>query len=405
MSEEALEQDENRDLALQSNAAPQLPKPKQRLPAQRKRNLTLATLFFITVALIFVVMYSVIWQHEELTEDAYVAGYQVQITPQITGTVQQITVDDTDVVKEGDVLVRLDDSDMQLAFERAQNELIQAIRQNQQQTAVNSQAGATVLARKVELAKAQSDLRRRETLAGTDAISGEELSHARAAVVQAQAALKAVEAEQIAVQVTLGKNITLRQQPAIQTAVSHIKDAWLNLQRTRITAPMAGQVAKRNIQVGQRVEAGTPMMAVVPLSDLWVDANFKESQMLNMRIGQPVELISDLYGKQVKYQGKVIGLSAGTGSVFSALPPQNATGNWVKVVQRVAVRISLDSNELLKHPLRVGLSMHVTVDTVNAEGSTIASAGTRPRKSPETESVDWKQADVLIDKIFEKYAK
>ena len=330
MSEEALEQDENRDLALQSNAAPQLPKPKQRLPAQRKRNLTLATLFFITVALIFVVMYSVIWQHEELTEDAYVAGYQVQITPQITGTVQQITVDDTDVVKEGDVLVRLDDSDMQLAFERAQNELIQAIRQNQQQTAVNSQAGATVLARKVELAKAQSDLRRRETLAGTDAISGEELSHARAAVVQAQAALKAVEAEQIAVQVTLGKNITLRQQPAIQTAVSHIKDAWLNLQRTRITAPMAGQVAKRNIQVGQRVEAGTPMMAVVPLSDLWVDANFKESQLLNMRIGQPVELISDLYGKQVKYQGKVIGLSAGTGSVFSALPPQNATGNWVK---------------------------------------------------------------------------
>ena len=398
MSDEALDNETKKVPAEQ-------PAAKSSVPKRRRRNLTLITLLFVVVALVFALMYSIIWQYEETTEDAYVSGYLVQITPQISGTVQQIAVDDTDVVKQGDVLVRLDDSDLQLAYERAQNELIQAIRQNQQQTAAHTQAGAEVLARKVALAKAQSDLRRRESLVGTDAISGEELSHARAAVVEAQTALQAVEAQQAATQAALGKNIPLRQQPEVQTAVSHIKDAWLNLQRTQIRAPIGGQIAKRNIQIGQLAAAGTPMMAVVPLNDLWVDANFKESQLLNLRIGQPVEMTSDLYGKQVKYNGRVMGLSAGTGSAFSVLPPQNATGNWIKVVQRVPVRISLNQKELANHPLRVGLSMHVVVDTMKTDGPTIASAAARSLPAPETASTDWKQADALIDKIFEKYAQ
>ena len=375
-------------------------------PYRRKRNLTLVTLLFIIIALGVTLAYFLCWQHEEETEDAYVAGHLVQITPQITGTVRKVMFDDTELVKKGDVLITLDDSDFQLAYDRAQNELIQAIRQNKQQTATNSQAKAQVLLRKADLARAQADLRRRELLSGTDAISGEELSHARAAVVQAQAALKAVEAAETSAQAAIGNNIPLRQQPAVQTAVSRIKDAWLNLQRTQIHAPIAGQVAKRNVQVGQRITQGVPLMAVVPLDNLWVDANFKESQLRKMRIGQSVEMVSDLYGSKVVYHGKVMGLSAGTGSAFSLLPAQNATGNWIKVVQRVPVRISLDSRELRANPLRMGLSMTVKVDiSESGTGKGMASTAEKGTVLPETDKVDWAVADALIEKIFEKYSK
>lgn len=372
----------------------------------RKRNLAIVTLLFIAVALGLVLAYFLLWQHEEETEDAYVAGHLIQITPQVAGTVRKVMFDDTDLVKKGDVLVSLDDSDFQLAYERAQNELIQAIRQDKQYNATSSKAKAQVLLRKADLARAQADLGRRESLAGTDAISGEELSHARAAVVQAQAALKAVEAEETAAQAALGNNIALRQQPAIQTAISHIKDAWLNLQRTQIRSPMAGQVAKRGIQVGQRIAPGTPLMAVVPMSNLWVDANFKESQLRKMRIGQSVEMSADLYGDKVVYHGKVMGLSAGTGSAFSLLPAQNATGNWIKVVQRVPVRISLDAQELKANPLRVGLSMAVKVDiATNGSGKGMAAVAEKNTELPESDKVDWAAADALIEQIFEKYAK
>lgn len=379
---------------------------RRRQLSRRKRNLTLVTLFFIVLALGFALVYFLVWQHEEKTDDAYVAGHLVQITPQIGGTVRRVAVDDTDIVKKGDVLVVLDDTDFQLEYDRAQNELIQAIRQNKRQTAATSQAKAQVLIRKAELAKAQADLRRRESLEGTDAVSGEELSHARAAVVQAQAALKAVEAEADSAQALLGKNIPLRQQPAVQTAISHIKDAWLNLQRTQIRAPMAGQIAKRNIQVGQRIAPGALLMAVVPLNNLWVDANFKEVQLRKMRIGQPVTMTADLYGSRVVYHGKVMGLSAGTGSAFSLLPPQNATGNWIKVVQRVPVRISLNPQELKANPLRVGLSMSVKVDTANSgNGKTMAEVADKQVSAAEADAVDWSAADALIEQIFEKYAK
>lgn len=375
-------------------------------PYRRKRNLTLVTLLFIIIALGVTLAYFLFWQHEEETEDAYVAGHLVQITPQITGTVRKVMFDDTELVKKGDVLITLDDSDFQLAYDRAQNELIQAIRQNKQQTATNSQAKAQVLLRKADLARVQADLRRRELLSGTDAISGEELSHARAAVVQAQAALKAVEAAETSAQAAIGNNIPLRQQPAVQTAVSRIKDAWLNLQRTQIHAPIAGQVAKRNVQVGQRITQGVPLMAVVPLDNLWVDANFKESQLRKMRIGQSVEMVSDLYGSKVVYHGKVMGLSAGTGSAFSLLPAQNATGNWIKVVQRVPVRISLDPRELRANPLRMGLSMTVKVDiSESGTGKGMASTAEKGTVLPETDKVDWAVADALIEKIFEKYSK
>lgn len=318
---------------------------------------------------------------------------------------RKVSVDDTDIVKKGDVLVTLDDSDYQLAYERAQNELIQAIRQNKQQAAATTQSDAEVVARKADLARAMTDLKRRESLAGTDAISGEELSHARAAVVQAQAALKATEAAKTSAQAAIGNNIPLRQQPAVQTAISRIKDAWLNLQRTQIRSPMGGQIAKRNVQVGQQINSGMPVMAVVPLHEVWVEANFKENQLRKMRIGQPVTMESDLYGKRVVYRGTVQGLSAGTGSAFSLLPAQNATGNWIKVVQRVPVRISLDGETLQKYPLRVGLSMTVRVSTDNDGGKSLAEAAEKNITSPEVETVDWTPVNTLIDQVFEKYAK
>ncbi len=396
-----MSESENTNFEAPSADAPRKAKPG----ARRKRNLMLATVLFLIVGLGFGLAYFLVWQHEESTEDAYVSGHLVQVTPRLNGTVRKVAVDDTDIVKKDDVLVTLDDSDFQLAYERAQNELVQAIRQNKQQSAANNQSKAEVVARKADLARAMTDLKRRESLAGTDAISGEELSHARAAVIQAQAALKAVESAQTSTQAALGNNIPLRQQPAVQTAISHIKDAWLNLQRTQICAPMGGQIAKRNVQVGQQIGAGTPLMAIVPLQNVWVEANFKEIQLSKMRIGQPVTMESDLYGKKVVYHGKVQGLAAGTGSAFSLLPAQNATGNWIKVVQRVPVRISLDAAELQKNPLRVGLSMSVTVNTNNTDGKDMAQAAEKNLQQPETDAVDWTPVNTLIDQVFDKYAK
>ncbi|MBD0764802.1 MULTISPECIES: HlyD family efflux transporter periplasmic adaptor subunit [Neisseria] len=368
---------------------------------KRKRRLLVLTLLFALAAVAAVSAFFLWWQHEEETEDAYVAGRVVQITPQTGGTVRKVLHDDTDVVKKGDVLAVLDDGNYVLAYERAKNELIQAVRQNRQQNAATSQAGAQVALRRADLARAQDDLRRRSALAESGAVSAEELAHARAAVSQAQAAVKAALAEESSARAALGGQVALREQPAVQMAVSRLKDAWLNLQRTQIRAPVDGQVAKRSVQVGQQVAAGAPLMAVVPLSDVWVDANFKETQLRRMKIGQPVELVSDLYGKQTVYRGRVAGFSAGTGSAFSLIPAQNATGNWIKVVQRVPVRIELNREDVNRHPLRIGLSMTVKVD-ISAAGAPISK--TPDAVLPETESTDWSEADRLVDEILEQYA-
>lgn len=375
-----------------------------RMPYRRKRNLILLTLLFLCIATGFAAMYFLVWQHEESTEDAYVNGHIVQITPQISGTVQTVEVEDTDYVKEGQLLVRLEDNDMRLAYERAQNELINAIRQNQQLMAVSHQTEAQVIAQKAQLARLRTDLKRREALASSHAISEEELSHARAAVHEGIAALNAVEAQDRAAKAAIGKDLPLRQQPTVLTAISHIKEAWLNLQRTEIKAPIEGHIAKRNIQVGQKVSPGTPMMAVIPLHDVWVDANFKENQLANMRIGQPATLTADIYGSDVKYKGHIVGLSAGTGAAFALLPAQNATGNWIKVVQRLPVRIALDKETVENHPLRIGLSMSVDVDTHDKSGKSI---NTPPINTPTSaiSTTDWSEVNQVIEQIFTEYAQ
>ncbi|OWY37444.1 EmrA/EmrK family multidrug efflux transporter periplasmic adaptor subunit [Xenophilus sp. AP218F] len=372
---------------------------KIEIAKSRKRNLLVATAIFAAVAIGYGAYWALVLSQEESTDDAYVSGHMMQITPQIGGTVAKVLVDDTQQVKAGQVLVALDPSDAKLAFERARNEFSQAVRQTRQLMTGNQQLAAQVAVREAEFARAQADLKRRQQLAGSEAISAEELGHASDAVAAAKAALDAAREQARANDALTGKD-SLAEQPAVKAAASRLKEAWLNLQRTEIKAPMDGIIARRNVQVGQRLAAGTPLMAVIPLHNLWVDANFKEGQLAKIRVGQPVELKSDLYGGKVRYRGKVVGLGAGTGSAFSLLPPQNATGNWIKVVQRVPVRISLEAADLQKHPLRLGLSMDAVVDISKQDGKLVAEAPASGAQDVSTQLPDLAEADKLVKQLL-----
>ncbi|WP_293761642.1 HlyD family efflux transporter periplasmic adaptor subunit [uncultured Aquitalea sp.] len=366
----------------------------------RKRNLFVATGLIAALAVGYGAYWALVLSHQESTDDAYVAGHMVQLTPEVGGTVVKIASEDTDRVNAGQTVVTLDNSDAKLAFERARNEFVQTVRETRQLMTSTQQLAAQVALREAELTRAQADLQRREKLAGTEAMSAEELGHARDAVATAKAALDAAREQAKATDALVGKD-TLAKHPNVQRAASRLKEAWLALKRTEVKAPVSGYVARRNVQVGQRIAAGSPLMVVVPLDSVWVDANFKEVQLAKIRIGQEVELKADLYGSKVSYHGKVLGLSAGTGSAFSLLPAQNATGNWIKVVQRVPVRIQLDPKELKEHPLRVGLSVDAVVDTSKQDGPTLAEA---PRAAAAQESrvltPDLKEADDLVASLL-----
>ncbi|MDF0605761.1 EmrA/EmrK family multidrug efflux transporter periplasmic adaptor subunit [Neisseriaceae bacterium TC5R-5] len=369
-------------------------------PSKRRRNLLVITLLFLLLAIAYTVYWVLVLSKQQSTDDANVSGHIVQITPEISGTIVKVAVEDTQSVKAGQVLLSLDNSDAQLAFERARHEFAQTVRQTRQLTINTQQLAAQVTLRQTELARAEADLKRRAQLAGSDALSAEELNHAKDSVASAKATLDAAREQQKASNALLGKDV-LAEQPNVKAAASRLKEAWLNLQRTEIKAPLSGVIARRNIQVGQKVNAGSPLMAVVPLHQLWVDANFKENQLANMRVGQAVELHSDLHGSDITYHGKVVGLSAGTGSAFALLPAQNATGNWIKVVQRVPVRIQLNPQELMQHPLRVGLSMAAVVDTSHQEGLTLDKAQAfGPPQDIRAQRPDLQQAEQLVQQLL-----
>jgi membrane fusion protein, multidrug efflux system len=296
------------------------------------------------------------------TDDAYVSGNVVQITPQISGTVIAVGADDTQFVKAGQTLVQLDQADAKIALDEADAQLAKSVREVRNLFATTAQQQASVSMRQSDLAKANEDLARRDRLASSGAISAEEQHHARDAVASAQAALMASQQQLEASRARVDRT-TVDNHPDVLNAAAHVRDAYLTYARTALPAPVSGFVAKRAVQLGQRVSPGTPLMAIVPLDQVWVDANFKEPQLANMRGGQPVTLKADIYGRGVVYHGKVVGFGAGTGSAFALLPAQNATGNWIKIVQRVPVRIALDPQELAAHPLQVGLSMQAEVDT------------------------------------------
>jgi membrane fusion protein (multidrug efflux system) len=326
-------------------------------------------------------------RHLESTDNAYVQGNVIQITPQIGGTVTAILADDTDFVKAGEPLVQLDPADAKVALQLAEANLAQAVRQVRGLYANNLTLEAQINLRDTDVAKAQTevtraadDLARRQSLVGNGAVSKEELAHAQSQLTQAQSALVAARTGVVTARDHLGSNQTLtdgtklENHPNVQSAAAKLREAYLALHRAALPAPVDGYVAKRTVQLGQRVAAGTPLMSVIALNTLWVDANFKEVQLRNIRIGQPVTLTADLYGKHVEYKGTVAGLGAGTGAAFSLLPAQNATGNWIKVVQRVPVRVALDAKEVAANPLRVGLSMEATVDVTQQDGKALADA-------------------------------
>ena len=337
---------------------------------QRKKGLSIFILLLLLIAIGSAAYWFFFIKGFEETEDAYVSGNQVMVSSQVAGNISKINVDNMDPVQAGDVLLELDDTNAKLSFEQAKSNLANAVRQVSQLNYTVKQLKSAVRANEITLAQAQGNLNRRVQLVKDGAIDKESFQHAKEAVELAKANLTTSQ-NQLEANQALLLDGPLSEQPQIQSAVSNLKQAWLNLERTKIRSPIKGYVARRNAQVGQAVSVGGALMAVVTTDQMWLDANFKETQLTHMRIGQPVKIHFDLYGKDKTFDGKVVGIEMGTGSAFSLLPTQNATGNWIKVVQRVPVRIQLDPQQLAENPLRIGLSATVKVDVSDSQGETL----------------------------------
>ncbi|KVN99315.1 hemolysin secretion protein D [Burkholderia ubonensis] len=347
--------------------------------ATRRKRFTVFFAVVLAAALAWTAFWLLSDRYYEDTDDAYVAGSIVQVAAQIPGTVTDVVVADTQAVRAGQTLVRLDDTEASVAFAQAKAQLVQAVRQVANARISNTMYVEAVNARRADLSLAQRALAARSG-ASVEIVAPEELARARAAVAGAQANLAAAQAQLDAAR-ALGSKLPVDESPAVVQAAAQFKLAYRNLKRTTIVAPVDGTIGQRSVQVGQQVGPGVPLMSVVQLNRLWIDANFKEGQIRHMRVGQPVEIVSDLYGSRIVYRGRVQGFSAGTGSAFSMLPSQNAAGNWIKVVQRVPVVIAIDPRDLAAHPLRVGLSMRVTVDTHDRNGHALDSEPPTPAVS------------------------
>ncbi|OYU27387.1 MAG: EmrA/EmrK family multidrug efflux transporter periplasmic adaptor subunit [Burkholderiales bacterium PBB2] len=357
---------------------------------KRKKALTVLTLAVLAGGIGYSVYEAMVGRRYEQTDNAYVNANVVQITPLVAGTVRAIHADDTDFVRAGQPLVSLDAADARVALEQAQSQLAQTVREVRGLYANNSTLQAQIRARdsevrraEVQLATLQADVARRAPLLATGAIGREEYEHATAQVASAKSALQTAQSalltaqEQLNANQVLTEGVSVEQHPNVQRAAARVREAFLALQRVEVPAPVDGWIARRSVQLGQRVAAGAPLMSVVGLQQVWVDANFKEGQLARLHIGQPATLVADVYGKKVEFKGQIAGLGAGTGAAFALLPAQNATGNWIKVVQRVPVRIALDAKQVAEHPLRVGLSMNVSVDVQDQSGKSLAEAQTR----------------------------
>ena len=366
---------------------------------KRKTWLTILAVLVIVGGLGVWAWHELYGRWSESTDDAYVNGNVVEITPLTTGTVVSIGADDGDLVHEGQVLLNFDPSDAEVGLQSAEANLARTVRQVRGLYSNVDGMKAQVAAQKAEVQKAQENFSRRKNLAAGGAISQEELSHARDDLASAQSALNSAQ-QQLASSSALVDDTVVSSHPEVQAAAAQLRQAYLAHARTTLIAPVTGYVAKRTVQLGQRVQPGTALMAVIPLNQLWIDANFKETQLRQMRIGQPVDIETDLYGSSVKFSGTVDSLGAGTGSAFALLPAQNATGNWIKIVQRVPVRIHINAEELAQHPLRIGLSTLVEVNLHDQSGPVLAQQP--PQKASFTTNVYERQladADALIEQL------
>ncbi|HEC8330001.1 multidrug efflux MFS transporter periplasmic adaptor subunit EmrA [Providencia vermicola] len=378
--------------------------PQRNKKRQRKNALMFLTFIFIAIGVGWGVYWYLVLRHYESTDNAYVAGNQVQIQSQVSGSVMTVNVDNTDFVQSGTVLVELDPRDAELALDKAKTELANSVRQTRQHIINSRQLQANIDVKRSELGRLQNDLKRREVLGSSNLIGKEELQHARESVVSAKAALD-MAVEQYNANQAIVLNSPIEKQPAVEQAATQVRNAWLALQRTKIVSPVDGYVSRRSVQIGSQITPSTPLMAIVPSSGMWIDANFKETQLADMRIGQPAKVTADFYGKDVVFNGTVVGLDMGTGSAFSLLPAQNASGNWIKVVQRLPVRIALDPAQLEERPLRIGLSTEVTIDTLNKDGK-VLSKGMRDAPAYHTSAlaVDMSPADKIVTEIINNNA-
>lgn len=371
---------------------------------KRRRALLFVATSLAVAGVAWLAYYLLVTRWHQDTDDAYVQGNVVSIVPQTIGTVIAIDADDGMKVEAGQPLVQLDPNDAQVAYDQAVANLAGTVRQVRGLYSTVDAGQADIKARQVAVAQARDDVRRREGLVATGAVSREELAHARDMLAAAEAALSASHGE-LARSRALVDATTVQKQPQVQAAASQLRLAYLGLQRASIVAPVSGYVAQRHVQLGQRVQPGATLMTIVPIEQMWVEANFKETQLTKMRIGQPVEVRADMYGGGVKYDGKVASLGMGTGSAFSLLPAQNASGNWIKIVQRVPVRIELDPKQLAEKPLRIGLSMSVDVSIRDQSGGMLAGSAPKGGKSLFSTQAYAKQlsdANALIAAIIEK---
>jgi membrane fusion protein (multidrug efflux system) len=346
-------------------------------PAARRRWLTVLAAIVIGAAIVWALLHFVFGKPEQYTDDAYVAGDVVAITAREPAQVIAIHADNTQTVKAGQPLIDFDDSTAQVNLAAATADLARAVRSTRADFTRVNQSGANVVQMQADLARAEDDYRRRRGAAAQGAISGEELAHAADAVKVAKANLGVAQAQAAQSQTTV-QGTRVETSPAVLAAIAAYRRAAIILTHMHLAAPIDGVIAQRTIQLGQQVAAGTSLMAVVPLDRAWIDANFRETQLRDLRIGQPATVKADIYGSNVIYHGHVIGIGAGSGSAFALLPPQNASGNWIKIVQRVPVRIGLDPHELDRNPLRIGLSVTVTVDTGDKGGARLGSPATQP---------------------------
>ncbi len=340
-------------------------------PVKKKKTALFVTLGVVILCVLLIFFYWLIWARFSVsTNSAYVNGNTVEVFPQINGSITTVSVQETFHVKQGDVLIELDPTDFVIAFENSKSVLANTIRDVVQKFDKVYQLQASVQMQQSQLDQAVLNYQHREVLVQIGGVTLEDYQNSETDLRVAQASLNQ-SVEDLRGSEAQIYNTTVPTHPLVQEAMDSVRSSWVDLQRTVIRAPVDGYVALKSAQVGETASPSTPLLSIVPLKDVWVNANFKEIQLKKIRIGQPVEIISSLYGSKVKYQGSVIGISPGTGSVFSVIPPQNATGNWIKIVQRVPVRVSLDPRQLEKHPLRLGLTLKATVDLHDEEGEVL----------------------------------
>ena len=385
------------DVSVQTARSPPL---ARLLPDRRQRWLVGLGAAVALIALAWLAWWLLYARFYESTDDAYVAGDLVNVMSQVSGTVVSIGADETDRIEAGQELVRLDATDARIALQDAEQQLARTVRQTHTVFATRDQLRAVADQRRADLARAQSDFNRRQNLAASGAVSGEELGHAQDALKAAHDALIAAEKNLAASSALVGRT-GVADNPDVRAAATQVERAWLALVRTSVRAPVSGYVARRTVQLGERISPGAPLMAIVPLGRLWLEANFREVQLRRMRIGQAATVVADLYGGRVSYHGRIAGLGMGTGSAFALLPAQNATGNWIKVVQRVPVRIELEPRELAAHPLRIGLSTVVTVDLRDSSGPQLAqTARQQPVLATRAFDIDRSEIRARVEQII-----